>query len=194
MSSATQLAEARSTLAEGVRTLAGGGDTGRHDGVCPWRGLAPYGVEDAEWFCGRERLTAELVARVAGSRVFAVVGPSGSGKWSVLRAGLLAALREDLLPGSGRWRQVMVQPGTHPMRTLASAAVSQPGVLVEDAIGSLFRSDGAGDERVVLVVDQLEEAWTACQDEGERTAYLDTLASLPTEATGVTLVVAMRAD
>ncbi|SOC53501.1 BTAD domain-containing putative transcriptional regulator [Ornithinimicrobium cerasi] len=193
MASATQLAEARSSLVDGVRTLTEAEDAQRHDGVCPWRGLAAYTVEDAGWFCGRERLTAELVARVAGSRVLAVVGPSGSGKSSVLRAGLLAALRDDLLPGSGRWRQVVVQPGSHPMRALAAAGVAQPGVAVADAIASLARAED-GPERVVLVVDQFEEAWTACQDEGERTAYLDTLASLPTGASGVTLVVAMRAD
>ncbi|WP_225755437.1 BTAD domain-containing putative transcriptional regulator [Actinotalea sp. Marseille-Q4924] len=191
--SAAELADARSSLVDGVQTLAESGAPGHEDGVCPWRGLEAYAVDDARWFCGRERLTAELLARIAGSRALAVVGPSGSGKSSVIRAGLLAGLREDLLPGSGRWRQVVVQPGAHPMRALAEAAVGQPGVAVEDAIGSLFRSQ-EGPERVVLVVDQLEEAWTACHDVGERTAFLDTLAALPAGDAGITLVVAVRAD
>lgn len=198
--SAVELSQARTALVEGVRILTEDGGGTSHEGDCPWRGLSAYAVEDAEWFCGRERLTAELVARVAASRVLTVVGPSGSGKSSVLRAGLLAALRDDLLPGSGRWRQVLVQPGDHPMRALATAGITQPGVPVEDAISSLIRSDeGSGEgpddgARTVLVIDQLEEAWTLCPDEGERTAYLDTLATLATAADGPTLVVAMRAD
>jgi hypothetical protein len=60
--------------------------------VCPYKGLAAFGVEDAEYFFGRERLVAELVARIVGAPLLAVVGPSGSGKSSVIRAGLQPAL------------------------------------------------------------------------------------------------------
>src|SRR5262249_9982508 len=66
---------------------------------CPWRGLVSYDVDDAPWFAGRERLIAELVARLAGPRLVGVVGPSGSGKSSLVRAGLLAALASGSLPG-----------------------------------------------------------------------------------------------
>ena len=68
--------------------------------VCPYKGLAAFDAEDAEYFFGRERLVAELVARLVGAPLLAVVGPSGSGKSSVLRAGLLPALAGGVLPGS----------------------------------------------------------------------------------------------
>ena len=66
---------------------------------CPWPGLAAYAQEDGPWFAGRERLVAELAARLAGATCLAVVGASGSGKSSVVHAGLLAGLADGLLPG-----------------------------------------------------------------------------------------------
>jgi hypothetical protein len=72
--------------------------------VCPYKGLARFEADDAEFYFGRERLTAELVARLVGAGLVGVIGPSGSGKSSLLRAGLLPALRDGALPGSDRWR------------------------------------------------------------------------------------------
>ena len=71
--------------------------------ACPFKGLASFDVEDAPLFFGRERLVAEMVARLPGARLMGIVGPSGSGKSSALRAGLLAALADGVLPGSERW-------------------------------------------------------------------------------------------
>ena len=73
--------------------------------ICPFKGLAAFEASDADYFFGRERLVAEIVARLVGARVLAVVGPSGSGKSSVVRAGLLPALAGGVLPGSERWRR-----------------------------------------------------------------------------------------
>ena len=67
-------------------------------GVCPYRGLAAFGPEDADWFFGRERATAALVQRLArqsGRGPLAVVAPSGAGKSSLLRAGLVPALARE---------------------------------------------------------------------------------------------------
>ena len=77
---------------------------------CPWPGLAAYDVADAALFAGRERLVAELVARAAGDPVVAVVGGSGSGKSSAVRAGMLPALASGVLPGSEGWRQLVCGP------------------------------------------------------------------------------------
>ena len=88
--------------------------------VCPFRGLAPFDAAHAEYFFGRERLVADLVARLVGSTLIAVVGPSGSGKSSVIRAGLLPSLADGVLPGSERWRQVVMRPGEHPLAELAA--------------------------------------------------------------------------
>ena len=62
------------------------------EGICPFKGLASFEPVDADYFFGRERLVAELVARLVGTGFLGIVGPSGSGKSSVLRAGLLPAL------------------------------------------------------------------------------------------------------
>jgi len=68
--------------------------------VCPFKGLAPFEAADAEYFFGRERLVAEIIARLVGTPLLGIVGASGSGKSSVLRAGVLPALRAGVLPGS----------------------------------------------------------------------------------------------
>ena len=120
--------------------------------VCPFKGLTSYDVEDAEHFFGREQLVAELVARLVGAPLLAVVGPSGSGKSSVLRAGLLPALAAGVLPGSNGWTQVLIRPGERPAHELRRATAGL------DA-----------DRRIVIAVDQFEEAFTVCRDEQSAT-------------------------
>ncbi len=153
--------------------------------ACPWRGLSAYAASDAPWFAGRERLTAELVSRLSARRALLLVGASGTGKSSVLHAGLLAALAEDALPGSSDWTQVVLRPGAHPMRALLASLVDAPRVAPQ----------GQQPRRTVLVIDQLEECWTACSDPQERLAFLDAITELVTGAdASVTLVLAARAD
>ena len=100
-------------------------DTTRRSSA-PSRAWPPFEVADAEYFFGRERLIAELVARLVGAPLLGVVGPSGSGKSSVVRAGLLPALAGGVLPGSEEWEQVLIRPGEHPLEELnrAGAGVS----------------------------------------------------------------------
>ena len=126
--------------------------------VCPFKGLASFDIEDAGFFFGRERLVAEMVARLAGAPLLAVVGPSGSGKSSALRAGLLPALAEGVLPGSSGWTLALSRPGEHPMRALEDATAAAPPR-----------------GRLVLAVDQFEEVFVACSDERERVAFADAL-------------------
>ena len=95
--------------------------------ACPFKGLASFDVDDAGVFFGRERLVAELVARLAGAPLMAIVGPSGSGKSSVLRAGLLAALAGGVLPGSERWPIALLRPGEHPLSALEHATAGLDG-------------------------------------------------------------------
>ena len=89
--------------------------------ACPFKGLASFDVDDAGVFFGRERLVAEMVARLTGAPLMGIVGPSGSGKSSALRAGLLAALAAGVLPGSERWALALLRPGEHPLRALEQA-------------------------------------------------------------------------
>ena len=108
--------------------------------VCPFKGLASFDVEDGAFFSGRERLVAELVARLTGAPLIGIVGASGSGKSSALRAGLLAALAAGVLPGSERWAQALLRPGEHPLRALeqATAERREPRVIAVDQFEELF--------------------------------------------------------
>ena len=161
---------------------------------CPWRGLRSYEVSDAPWFAGRERLVAELVARCSGSSCLAVLGASGSGKSSVVRAGLLAGLADGQLPGSAAWRQLVMRPGQHPMRELARRVLGAPHEDAGAILERLVRAE-SHTHRTVLVVDQFEETWTACLDQGEREAFLDTLAEVALDIpSAVTLILVLRAD
>src|SRR3954453_10975775 len=144
--------------------------------VCPFKGLASFDAGDTEYFFGRERLTAELVARAVGAPLLGGVGPSGSGKSSVVRAGLLPAFADGVLPGSDEWRQVLLRPGEHPLRELRESAAQT----------------SAG-ERVVVIVDQFEEVFTACRDANERAAFADALVRLA-RADRSFVVLALRAD
>jgi WD40 repeat protein/class 3 adenylate cyclase len=162
--------------------------------VCPFKGLAPFESADAGYFFGRERLVAELVARLVGVSLLAVVGPSGSGKSSAVRAGLLPALAAGVVPGSGSWTQVVMRPGEHPLAELRRALPLVGAAAPESLIVQAGKHLAAG-ERLVILVDQFEELFTACQDEEERTAFVEALvAGAGQGAGGVVLVVAVRAD
>jgi WD40 repeat protein/DNA-binding SARP family transcriptional activator len=155
--------------------------------VCPFKGLASFDRSDAEYFCGRERLVSDLVARLAESTLVGIVGPSGIGKSSLLRAGLMSALSVGALPGSASWRQVLVRPGERPCSELKRAL---GGEELDVVMSGLKPGD-----RLVVAVDQLEELFTVCEDEGERAAFLDQLAAgaCDTERR-VLFLVALRAD
>jgi DNA-binding SARP family transcriptional activator len=145
--------------------------------VCPYKGLAAYGPDDAAYFVGRERLVAETLARLVGAELLAVVGPSGSGKSSLVRAGLLPALAAGTLPGSQRWRQIMLTPGERPAEVLDRALVDLP-------------SQG----RTLLVVDQLEELFTLA-GATQRQAFVDRLVeTLRSPYADVVAVVTLRSD
>ncbi len=160
------------------------------EGICPFKGLASFEPVDAEYFFGRERLVAELVARLVGVGFLGIVGPSGSGKSSLVRAGLLPALAEGVLPGSERWRRVLLRPGERPLAELRRALVSGARDPLVEALNAL-----PANQRLLLAVDQLEELFTACRSEAERTAFADTLTRAAADPEGRAVVVgALRAD
>ncbi|HET6987984.1 MAG TPA: BTAD domain-containing putative transcriptional regulator, partial [Kribbella sp.] len=146
--------------------LAGPSALPEPSATCPYQGLKPYDLDDADLFFGRESEVAAGLRKLSDTSILAVVGPSGCGKSSLVRAGVAASLRRD-----GR-RVVTITPGAHPMATLAGAL---PGR------GSL----------PTLVVDQCEEAFSLCQDVTERTAFL---ARLTDHAAQAPLVLSFRAD
>ncbi len=160
------------------------------EGICPFKGLASFEPGDAEYFFGRERLVAELVTRLVGAGFLGIVGPSGSGKSSVLRAGLLPALADGVLPGSEGWRGWLLRPGERPLAALRSAFASEAEDPLAEALDSLPE-----DTRLLLAVDQLEELFTACRDADERAAFAGILARAAADPDGrAVVVVALRAD
>ena len=177
---------------EQARVLSGSASSARAgtEGVCPFKGLASFEPADADYFFGRERLVAELVAHVAGAGFLGIVGPSGSGKSSVLRAGLLPALAGGVLPGSEGWRRLLLRPGERPLDELRRVLVSGAEDPLVEALDTL-PSGG----RLLVAVDQLDELFTACHSDDERTAFVDTLVRAAADPDGRALVVvALRAD
>ncbi|MCX4905320.1 helix-turn-helix domain-containing protein [Streptomyces sp. NBC_00878] len=174
-----------------------GTQPGQRATPCPYRGLDHYRSDDARWFFGRARATTALVDRVARaartSGPVVVFGASGSGKSSLLRAGLLPAVAAGALPAraEGPWRSIVVTPTGRPVDALARAlqeplATDEAELARRIRAGEPLGATGAG--RLLLVVDQFEEAFTLCEDEAERAAYIDAVCALPLA------VLAVRAD
>ncbi len=176
----------------------------------PYKGLRPFDEADAPDFFGREalveRLLARLSERVDGSRFLGVVGPSGSGKSSVVRAGLAPALRRGALPGSEAWFFIEMSPGARPFEGLEGAlhriAVNPPGSLVQQlknddsgllrAVERVLPPDGS---ELLLVIDQFEELFTKVEDEEDRTRFMASLVSAAMHpGSRIRIVVTLRGD
>src|SRR5262249_22846781 len=177
-------------------------------------------------FFGRETLTEKLLKRLgevglngngtqataalhpesSQARFLAIVGPSGSGKSSLVKAGLIPALWRGALPGSERWFILELLPGSHPLEELEIAltriAADQSANLKEhlhrDARGLLraaqlcLPNDGS---ELVLIIDQFEEVFTLVEDEATRVQFLNLLVAAVTEPRSrVRVVITLRAD
>ncbi len=158
----------------------------------PFKGLRPFREEDAADFFGREALVDQMIDRLrGGARLVAIVGPSGSGKSSAVAAGLLPRLRSGAVPGSERWLIASLVPARHPLAETEAllARASVPGGLLGHP-----RALRATTGPVLLVIDQFEELFMACEAES-RDAYLDVLTDTLSDAhRQLTVVVTLRAD
>jgi WD40 repeat protein len=177
-------------------------------GESPYMGLAAFQPQDAQYFFGRGHLVSQLIARLAETRFVAVVGPSGSGKSSVLGAGLLPAIWEGAVPGGSSWRTLRLTPGQRPLEAVAVAVSTLDGAapaallreLEQDPRGlrlALRRvlTDQSADARILLVVDQFEEVFTLCRKEDERRRFIQALLEVLQEGDPRTSVaVGLRAD
>ena len=159
-------------------------------GVTPYQGLHYFDVGDADRFFGRESLTTELIDHIRQQSFLTIIGASGSGKSSVVRAGVVATLqRGDLLTGSERWPIYIITPTAHPLKSLAlsltrtSESVTAAKTLMDDLAQDATSLDlyvtrlltGQSCQRLVLVIDQFEELFTLCKDKRERTAFVENL-------------------
>jgi len=185
-------------------------------GLCPYKGLNYFDESDADLFVGREALTSKLTERLfsltaGGSadmkRFLAVVGASGSGKSSLVRAGLVPALRWN--KKSADWHIHILTPTAHPLERLAASltnenpSVSATAALMDDLARDdrslqIFARRKLGSKknaRLLLVIDQFEEIFTLCRSEEERGALIRSLLTASSEADGtVAVVITLRAD
>jgi WD40 repeat protein/DNA-binding SARP family transcriptional activator len=194
-------------------------------GEPPFKGLQYFEEADSDLFFGRELLTAKLVNRLSGLPshkgegpgvrfLSVVIGASGSGKSSLVRAGLIPALKKGstLLDGtkppegSTDWQVHIFTPTAHPLEALAtelmrdSESVATIARLIDDLAQeprslALFLARDSAKRHIVLVVDQFEELFTLCRDEFEREAFIDNLLNLVSPGqSNATLIITLRAD
>jgi serine/threonine protein kinase len=172
----------------------------------PYKGLRAFDVADARDFYGRDNEIRRLVEVAGGRRLVAVVGPSGSGKSSLVRAGLIPALARGALAGSDQWLTVTTVPGSHPFDELASAL----GRVATESMGDIAAELGS-DERgllrvskrlmrgvegeLVIVVDQFEELYTIVTSDEVRSRFIRNLLEVTSDARSrVRVVLTLRAD
>jgi WD40 repeat protein/DNA-binding SARP family transcriptional activator len=174
----------------------------------PYKGLRAFDEPDAEDFFGREGLVDEVLTRLDGGgaqgRLVLVVGGSGSGKSSLVRAGLLPRVRGGAAGGSEAWFVAAMVPGASPFRELAESlrrvAVAESDSLAdelaagEDGIDRVLRHVVPDGGELLLVVDQLEELFTLAADDEQR-AFLDGLTyALSAADSRLRVVATLRAD
>ena len=174
--------------------------------ICPYKGLSYFDCndEDYKYFYGREALIQTLIEKVTRDNFLAIVGASGSGKSSVLRAGLLQRLKDK-----GKYEIRILVPGEHPLQSLALAFVDESAerldraeqqakakkLIKTGAEGLCALAETSEAPKVVLLVDQFEESFTLCQDIAERQTFFEILlGALEAISTRLCLILAMRSD
>jgi predicted outer membrane repeat protein len=186
----------------------------------PYKGLDAFKVSDSGDFFGRDRLISDLVGDVntvlqaeplgqSPERMLAVIGPSGSGKSSVVMAGLLPKLQAGALPGSDRWIYLdPMVPGVHPIESLATTLCRRlPQRSMQSLLADLRDDETRGfhllacsiahdpGAMVVLMIDQFEELFNLTSDERERVQFIDLIHTAITESHGpVIVLLTLRAD
>jgi hypothetical protein len=189
-----QLEEKRAEVARLEATLAEGSAVAQvrapAAGACPYPGLVAFGAEDGDRFYGRAGEIDDLLGRLQRQRFFAIIGPSGSGKSSLVFAGLLPKLQDNRLFASDFWLVRAMRPGAQPCAALEQALGGDTADL-EGRVAALLAADGAA-KRVLLVIDQLEELW-AQADRGEQARFVERLCALR-QVKACALIVTLRAD
>ncbi|WP_428262799.1 serine/threonine-protein kinase [Haliangium sp.] len=181
-------------------------------GESPYPGLTAFQESDANRFFGRSNQIAAVLARLRSQPLLAVVGPSGVGKSSFVRAGIVPALKSSGEP----WEALVIRPGRHPLTALASVlmplttdrteSVAAHANAHEALVERLTREPGylgtvlrhrarTRGVRVVLVVDQLEELYTLVPDRDQRLAFAACLTGVADDATSpLRVIVSLRSD
>ncbi|MFK0282199.1 hypothetical protein ACIQVL_17255 [Streptomyces sp. NPDC090499] len=147
------------------------------DAAAPYRGLARFEPGDRHLFFGRDRVVADVNELVCEHRFAVLFGPSGSGKSSLLRAGLIPRIKEEIAARGGSARLSILTPGPTPAETFGHLLVP-----------------AEGEPESWVVVDQFEEVFTLCRDARERHRFLDLLLASRAPGSRLRVLVAVRAD
>ena len=197
-------------LTYGQKIAAENPETTETSDICPYKGLRYFELEDHHWFFGRETLTKTLLGKISQKNFLAVLGASGSGKSSVIRAGVLYQLKQGLtLQGSADWEIKIMVPGNQPMFTIAqqflepdlsriqrSHQLETAESLLEKGSDGLKRLIETTDApKVLLIIDQFEEIFAPDTDKAERERFIDCLLGAVEKCNGkLKVMIAMRAD
>ena len=149
-------------------------------GDCPYMGLLPYGEHDADRFYGRDKEINVVLDRLSRSRFVAIVGASASGKSSLVRAGVIPALRRGALVGSEQWSVAIFQPAGSTLDELKAAITDS--------------ADSDNDTQVVIAIDQFEELYTNYDDPDGRQQFVDHLFAAVTANEQLRVVITLRSD
>ncbi|WP_443034807.1 nSTAND1 domain-containing NTPase [Streptomyces sp. BE133] len=166
---------------EEAASASGPGDDGEEVDP-PYQGLVRFEAGDSDRFFGRDQLTADLYQLLRRRRFAAVFGPSGSGKSSLLRAGLIPALQHAREAGLRPAAIRILTPGSHPARTHAP-------LLTPSSTGA-----GSASQDTFVIVDQFEEVFTLCQDSAERARFIELLLTARNPGSRLRVLIAVRAD
>jgi serine/threonine protein kinase len=175
----------------------------------PYKGLKAFDETDASDFFGRNAICRQMVSLLQKqleqeqSSFMAVIGASGSGKSSVVRAGLIPSLRSGELNGSDNWFYITMIPGDNPIITFAEK-LNSIAIQGQDDFVDVLRTnafdvvqmigDMVGQERIFLLIDQFEEVFTQVEDEAEHKNFIDLLVRLSKSDLGIVIVITLRAD
>ncbi len=187
---------------------------------CPYRGLQAFEADHAEFFFGRETLITQLTdkltpvgAEPAGNQArlaqfLAIIGASGSGKSSLVQAGLVPNLQNQAVPGSNNWVIKTIRPGSHPLKELATSLAPLFGLNAAQFLAELLARGSAlhaaayqnwlnapSDRRLLLIIDQFEELFTLCRNDQVRQQFIENLLFATAVRNGrVIILLTMRAD
>jgi WD40 repeat protein len=156
--------------------------------ACPYPGMRAFREQESRFFHGRAREIESLVQSLRRPRFMAVIGASGSGKSSLVFAGLLPALKASTLYGPGDWLVRTLRPGAHPLTTLAEQ-LGAPTVTAAAVTALLTTQPGAA--RILLIVDQFEELFSQAQ--AEAAVFAEQLRQI-IAIDGCYLIITVRAD
>src|SRR6266568_5801393 len=159
---------------------------------CPYRGLSTFTEQDRVVFFGREQAIQELLKKLrANPQLLTVFGPSGSGKSSLVRAGVIPRLQEEHRPQGKDWGVIVTRPADNPFKQFSAQGLAvEPGGLLGGVRGWLTQHPD--NQRLLLVIDQFEELFVTCP-EAQRRLFIKQLTQLRNEPF-VTVIIVMRND